>query len=499
MPGEAQDGGGEAQILSRKKKKKRAMVEEGEVEIGVQTQKHASKRKLSSVEGRAEHQDIDGGLDTSGEKQEGTKERAGDYDGAAVETTLTGKRKGAKEVQNPAKKNKKKKETSMVEEGAQGVLEVGKDTEIVSRYEADTGLGTSGKKKKTKKKGKEGEGGLAGHSLDAEGRDVKSNGKHEVEREAEKTLKKKEKRKQATGNEGAQASGEIETGKDTRKPAEKREHMDVAKITGQPETNTVFETSGTKKRERKGSGDAHVAEWGLSNGSGRDAHIPVRKKKEKTMVDGGAEIHGVCEAEMELQKPTVKATEEAVVQHDIDKGVSKSGKKRMRQERESKSAGDTLVAEEEEVLFVKKHGNHGEAAEPAKKKKNAMAETGDPKRDIEVHKSQEIVENQKEGKKKKEKKEAVKGKIQKSEEGDGAQAVVKTKKKVRFQEPEMEDKEEMPTIASNKAEFLWSHEDDYNWKTDALKPGMIYGRYTKEEDEILKQTIYDYIQVRLLR
>ena len=71
----------------------------------------------------------------------------------------------------------------------------------------------------------------------------------------------------------------------------------------------------------------------------------------------------------------------------------------------------------------------------------------------------------------------------------------KDKKKVTFQLPHrVNDEPSENKLLADETEF--TDLEYVTWKTDKLRPGLVYGMYTVEEDEVLKQAIFDYIQVR---
>lgn len=84
-------------------------------------------------------------------------------------------------------------------------------------------------------------------------------------------------------------------------------------------------------------------------------------------------------------------------------------------------------------------------------------------------------------------------KSQKPQAGNGAESDRKKKKKVTFQLPyRVEDELSGKELLGKETEL--TDLESPNWTTDMLRPGLVYGMYTAEEDGLLKQAVFDYIQ-----
>ncbi|KAG0581012.1 hypothetical protein KC19_4G217400 [Ceratodon purpureus] len=83
-------------------------------------------------------------------------------------------------------------------------------------------------------------------------------------------------------------------------------------------------------------------------------------------------------------------------------------------------------------------------------------------------------------------------KSQKPQAASGAESERKKKKKVTFQLPDQSEFEPSEKeLLGEETEFT---DLDSTWKSDKLRPGLVYGMYTPEEDGVLKQAVFDYIQ-----
>ncbi|CAM6090279.1 unnamed protein product [Calypogeia fissa] len=81
---------------------------------------------------------------------------------------------------------------------------------------------------------------------------------------------------------------------------------------------------------------------------------------------------------------------------------------------------------------------------------------------------------------------------------DGAVGESRRKKTVRFQEPANNAPVEIVTYMPrrNVEDDMVYFSEDRNWKKDITRQDLLYGKFTKEEDEKLKISVFDYIKMR---
>ena len=95
----------------------------------------------------------------------------------------------------------------------------------------------------------------------------------------------------------------------------------------------------------------------------------------------------------------------------------------------------------------------------------------------------------------------MKSKTKSSDKGDQTN-LTKKKKRVTFQLPEEvvepEGSKEDGVDVDMDMDMEESQAVDlelYHWKNDHMRPGLDYGEYSAEEDEAIRQAVYNYIRV----